>query len=150
MTSPGPTPASFIASRHGCLVLSSRSAVSDSSLALVSDTDRCFAPDASAVMNGRLMSVVAADDSSHFAFSAASRRRWMASLSPERSMPVSALNSRIRCWSSALSKSSPPRKVSPLVALTSKTPPLISRIDTSNVPPPRSYTAKRPSFLSAP
>eukprot|EP00955_Chlamydomonas_euryale_P039918 351544-Chlamydomonas_euryale.AAC.4 len=44
-----------------------------------------------------------------------------------------------------LSKSSPPRKVSPLVALTSNTPPMISRIDTSNVPPPKSYTAIVPS-----
>jgi len=49
------------------------------------------------------------------------------------------------------SKSSPPRCVSPLVDLTSNTPPFISRMDTSNVPPPRSYTAMvlPSSFLSA-
>ena len=37
-----------------------------------------------------------------------------------------------------MSKSSPPRKVSPLVDFTSNTPSPISRIDTSKVPPPRS------------
>src|SRR3979411_1214264 len=37
-----------------------------------------------------------------------------------------------------MSKSSPPRKVSPLVDFTSNTPSPISRIETSNVPPARS------------
>merc|ERR1719219_1625857 len=37
-----------------------------------------------------------------------------------------------------LSKSSPPRCVSPAVDFTSKTPSSIERIETSNVPPPRS------------
>jgi len=37
-----------------------------------------------------------------------------------------------------LSKSSPPKKVSPLVDLTSKTPSPISKMETSNVPPPKS------------
>jgi hypothetical protein len=50
----------------------------------------------------------------------------------------------------AWSKSSPPRKVSPLVALTSRTSLEISRMLTSKVPPPRSYTAINPSFLSWP
>mmetsp|Transcript_27244 Transcript_27244/g.83981 ORF Transcript_27244/g.83981 Transcript_27244/m.83981 type:complete len:223 (+) Transcript_27244:1255-1923(+) len=40
-----------------------------------------------------------------------------------------------------LSKSSPPRCVSPAVALTSKMPSSIVRSETSNVPPPRSKTA---------
>jgi hypothetical protein len=41
--------------------------------------------------------------------------------------------------------------VSPFVDLTSKTPSPTSRIDTSNVPPPKSYTAIVPlSFLSRP
>jgi hypothetical protein len=49
------------------------------------------------------------------------------------------------------SKSSPPRDVSPLVAFTSNTPPDISRIEISKVPPPRSYTAiTLPSVLSRP
>src|SRR2546428_4977057 len=39
------------------------------------------------------------------------------------------------------SKSSPPRKVSPLVDLTSNTPSPTVRIEISNVPPPRSKTA---------
>ena len=38
------------------------------------------------------------------------------------------------------SKSSPPRKVSPFVDLTSNTPSPISSTETSKVPPPRSYT----------
>src|SRR5580658_9820079 len=45
------------------------------------------------------------------------------------------------------SKSSPPRKVSPLVDLTSKTPSPISRMETSKVPPPRSKTAIFSSFF---
>ena len=40
----------------------------------------------------------------------------------------------------AASKSSPPRLLLPLVDLTSNTPSPNSRILTSNVPPPRSYT----------
>ena len=40
-----------------------------------------------------------------------------------------------------MSKSSPPKKVSPFVDLTSNTPSPNSRIETSNVPPPKSYTA---------
>ena len=49
------------------------------------------------------------------------------------------------------SKSSPPKNVSPLVDLTSNTPSPISRIETSNVPPPKSYTAIFwPFFLSSP
>ena len=41
--------------------------------------------------------------------------------------------------------------MSPLVDFTSKTPSPTSRIETSNVPPPRSYTAMVPlSFLSRP
>jgi len=36
------------------------------------------------------------------------------------------------------STSSPPQEVSPLVALTSKTPWLISKMEISNVPPPKS------------
>src|SRR5271165_2188337 len=42
---------------------------------------------------------------------------------------------------STWSKSSPPKWVSPFVALTSKTPSPTSRMLMSNVPPPRSKTA---------
>lgn len=47
----------------------------------------------SPVMKGRLMSVDAVDDSSHLAFSAASLSLCTATLSLERSMPDSRLNS---------------------------------------------------------
>ena len=144
------TPASFMQLLQGCLVRSRRSPTCFSSCDRDRDMLRCFAPDASAVMNGRLMSVCWVELSSILAFSAASRRRWTASLSCSRSMPCSFWNSAAKWCSRALSKSSPPRKVSPLVAFTSNTPPEISRMDTSNVPPPRSYTATRPSFLSMP
>ena len=48
-----------------------------------------------------------------------------------------------RCVNSTieLSKSSPPKNVSPLVDLTSNTPSPNSNIETSKVPPPKSYTA---------
>ena len=58
-----------------------RSSTSASNLARVSFIVRCLGPDASAVMNGRLISVCVVDDSSIFAFSAASLSRCSASLS---------------------------------------------------------------------
>lgn len=54
---------------------------------------------------------------------------------------TSLLNSFTMCLRRCWSKSSPPRKVSPLVDFTSNTPFWISRTEISNVPPPRSYTA---------
>ena len=54
---------------------------------------RCLGPLASAVMNGRLMSVDMVLESSTFAFSAASRTRCMAIVSFFRSMPVWRMNS---------------------------------------------------------
>src|SRR5258708_40367227 len=65
------------------------SPMSCSNLARVSDMLRCLGPDWSAVMNGRLRSVDMVDDSSIFAFSAASFRRCRAILSFDRSMPWS-------------------------------------------------------------
>src|SRR5438874_8918840 len=55
-------------------------------------------------------------------------------------MPWDFLNSATSQSTTALSKLSPPRWLSPEVALTSNTPSPISRIETSNVPPPRSKT----------
>ena len=132
------TPASFIAFCTGIAVLSTRSCVSSSNLALVRVMSKCFGPSAVAVMNGRLMFVVVAEDSSFFAFSAASFNLWSAILSVERSTPSAFLNSSIIHCVTLLSKSSPPRCVSPFVDNTSMTPSPISMIDTSNVPPPRS------------
>ena len=101
----------------------------------------CFGPVLSAVINGKLISVCVADDSSILAFSAASFSLCSASLSDFKSIPFSFLNSFNKYSTIELSKSSPPKNVSPLVDLTSNTPSPNSRIDTSNVPPPRSYTA---------
>ena len=76
--SPGLRPASLSAALTGPSVFLTRSATRSSSLARVSEMTRCFGPVASAVMYGRLISVVAVVDSSIFAFSAASLRRWRA------------------------------------------------------------------------
>ena len=53
---------------------------------------RCLGPEASAVMNGRLMVVWVTEDSSTFAFSAASNSRCSACGSARRSMPLSRWN----------------------------------------------------------
>src|SRR6059036_2833724 len=86
-------PASLSAVTQGCSRRSSRSAHSASSLARVSFMLRCFGPLWSAVTKGRLMSVSIAVESSHFAFSAASFRRWSAMRSLRRSIPWSLRNS---------------------------------------------------------
>mmetsp|Transcript_25082 Transcript_25082/g.63668 ORF Transcript_25082/g.63668 Transcript_25082/m.63668 type:complete len:347 (+) Transcript_25082:546-1586(+) len=138
LTSLVETPASLRQFLHGAMVRSTRSLVRASSLARVIFMLKCFGPVWSAVMKGRLMSVCVVDESSHFAFSPASRSRCSARLSLDRSSPCSCLNVSHRNLVSTLSKSSPPRCVSPLVAFTSKTPPEISSTDTSKVPPPRS------------
>ena len=67
--------------------------MSSSNLARVSFRSRCFGPEASAVMNGRLIGVSIMLESSIFAFSAASNRRCALIVSAERSMPLSFLNS---------------------------------------------------------
>ena len=89
-------PASRSACCTGPAVASTRSWVSSSNLALVRFISRCFGPSFVAVMNGRLMFVVVALESSFFAFSAASRSLCRAILSVERSMPSCALNCEIR------------------------------------------------------
>ncbi len=133
-------PASLMACFIGPTVFSMRSEVSSLSLARLSVMVMCLGPLASAVMNGRLISVLMALDSSILAFSAASTRRCTAILSWRRSIPCSFLNSSAIQSTTRLSKSSPPRWLLPLVALTSKTPSPSSRTDTSKVPPPRSKT----------
>ena len=86
-------PASESARLTGSAVLSTRSLVSSSNFALVRFISKCFGPSAVAVMNGRLIFVVVALESSFFAFSAASFSLWSAILSPERSTPSFALKS---------------------------------------------------------
>ena len=98
----------------------------------------CFGPDASEAMNGSATVVSSAVESSHFAFSAASLRRWRARRSWRRSIPLDCRNSARSQSMIARSKSSPPRKVSPDVERTSNIPLSILRIEMSNVPPPRS------------
>mmetsp|Transcript_17782 Transcript_17782/g.35712 ORF Transcript_17782/g.35712 Transcript_17782/m.35712 type:complete len:207 (-) Transcript_17782:541-1161(-) len=134
------TPESFRHVLHGVNVRSTSFSTSDSNFALVRRTFKCLGPEASAVMKGRDISVELSPSSSLLAFSAASRRRCMASASLLRSRPDSFLNSDSRKRSSSSSKSSPPSMVSPLVAFTSNTPPLISKMEISKVPPPRSNT----------
>ena len=86
-------PASESARLTGSWVFSTRSLVSSSNLALVRFISKCFGPSAVAVMNGRLIFVVVALESSFFAFSAASLNLWRAILSAERSTPSFALKS---------------------------------------------------------
>ena len=144
-------PASLSAFCTGIAVRSTRSWVSSSNLALVRFISRCFGPSAVAVIKGRLILVVVAVDSSFLAFSAASFSLWRAILSLDRSTPSAFLNSEIIQFVIALSKSSPPRRVSPLVDRTSITPSPISIMETSKVPPPKSYTMIFCSFsLSSP
>ena len=70
---------------------------------------RCLGPEASAVMNGRLMSAWAWNDRSFLAFSAASFSRCRAIWSLRRSIPCSFLNSSAMWFISVSSQSSPPR-----------------------------------------
>ena len=56
----------------------------------------CFGPVLSAVINGKFISVWVADESSIFAFSAASFNLCKANLSDFKSMPFSFLNSERR------------------------------------------------------
>uniref|UniRef100_A0A7C9ADP3 Uncharacterized protein n=1 Tax=Opuntia streptacantha TaxID=393608 RepID=A0A7C9ADP3_OPUST len=143
-------PASFRQFRQGERVLSISLSTRDSNFDLVRVMFKCFAPEASALINGRLMSVCDVDESSILAFSAASRSLCRARRSFLKSIPSVLLNSDTKNSNKVLSKSSPPKNVSPFVALTSKTPLDISRMETSKVPPPRSKTAIRPSLLVKP
>ena len=86
-------PASFKASRHGVMARLTRSSVRLSNFALVIFTNKCFGPDASAVIYGMFTSVSVVELSSILAFSADSRKRCSASLSLRTSIPLLFLNS---------------------------------------------------------
>jgi hypothetical protein len=145
--SAGRRPASASALRQGSSDRSTRSATSCSNLERESFRFRCFGPDWSAVTYGRFTSVLCAEESSIFAFSAASRRRCTAIGSRVRSTPWSFLNSATSQSITRWSRLSPPRWVSPFVAFTSTTFSPTSRIEMSNVPPPKSKTAIFSSFF---
>ena len=132
------SPASLNAFWTGSAVFSTKSCVNSSNFARLKFISKCFGPSAVAVMNGRLMFVVVAEDNSFFAFSAASFNLWSAILSVDKSTPSAFLNSSniqsVIFWS----KSSPPSLLLPDVDNTSITPSPISIMETSNVPPPKS------------
>ncbi len=147
----GSSPASAKALWVGPMVASTRSLVNSLNLALVISMSRWSGPLGPALIKGRLMLVACSPESSILAFSAASFSRWVAMRSWSKSIPCSFLNSAATYSISRRSKSSPPKRLLPLVALTSKTPSPTSRIDTSKVPPPRSKTRMVWSdFLSRP
>ena len=86
-------PASFNAWFTGPSVASTKSFINSSNFALVKFISKCFGPDASAVMNGKLMFVWPTPDKSFLAFSAASFNLCIAILSWLKSIPWSFLNS---------------------------------------------------------
>ena len=133
-------PASFKALRTGILVLSTNSSVNWLNWARVKVVSKWRGPLAPAVINGKEIWAWLAEERSFLAFSAASFKRCIAILSLDKSIPFSDLKLATNQSMMALSKSSPPRWVSPLVESTSKTPSPNSRMDTSKVPPPRSKT----------
>lgn len=144
-------PESLMHSSQGCIVFLRKPSTNFSNAALVRLYWKCFGPEWSEVRKGRLISDYKEDDSSIFAFSLASLILCMAILSLVMSMLDCFLNSLIRNSVIITSMSSPPHDVSPFVALTSKTPSIISNIEMSKVPPPRSYTAMTFYwFLSSP
>jgi len=78
------------------------------------------------------------DDNNLFALSHYVLNLLIALAFPLMSTPFAFLKSAQQCSTNLLSKSSPPKCVSPAVALTSKIPLSIVRMDTSKVPPPKS------------
>ena len=141
-------PASAKALRTGIFVLSTKSSVNSLNLARDNDVSKCKGPASPAAINGSEICASVVPDKSFLAFSAASFKRCIAILSWDRSIPLSALKFSTNQSMILLSKSSPPRCVSPLVDRTSNTPSPNSRIETSKVPPPRSNTKIRSSLTN--
>ena len=137
----GPKPASEIARLRGRRRRLTKSPQSSSNFARVSLSSICLGPSSVAVIKGRLISVTDNFDNSILAFSAASVslcKAWRSLFL--RSTPSCSKNCSANQLTMRRSKSLPPSWVSPLVALTSKTPSPISRMETSKVPPPKSKT----------
>ena len=96
---------------------------------------------------------VVADDKVRFALSHAVLSLLTDFFDSMRSILFFLLNSIAKCWTRRLSKSSPPKCVSPAVDLTSNIPSSIVKILTSNVPPPISKIntfCSSPASLSSP
>mmetsp|Transcript_142462 Transcript_142462/g.248509 ORF Transcript_142462/g.248509 Transcript_142462/m.248509 type:complete len:300 (+) Transcript_142462:1134-2033(+) len=90
-------------------------------------------------------------ESCRLAFSQARFRRAVALASLRTSNPCFFFSWDRKYFNSRVSKSSPPKWVSPEVATTSKKPSSMLRSDTSNVPPPKSNTRMcRSPFLFSP
>ena len=104
-------------------------------------------PASAVAIKGREMGVLCTPESSCLAFSAASVSRCRAWRSRRRSMWCWAKKASASQSTMRRSQSLPPSWVSPLVALTSKTPLAIRNTDTSKVPPPRSNTSTRLTAL---
>mmetsp|Transcript_17400 Transcript_17400/g.39763 ORF Transcript_17400/g.39763 Transcript_17400/m.39763 type:complete len:254 (-) Transcript_17400:860-1621(-) len=116
--------------------------LSVSNLARVSGTRRSSPPAKDSIS----ISAVTVEDSCRFARSTVAYRRRIAR-SPTSTFGC-ALAKVCSTHAAVLeSMSSPPRRVFPPVARTSKMPPSIASTDTSNVPPPRSNTS---TLLSLP
>ena len=86
-------PESFNAVLHGGIVFLIKSSTRASNFALVNFILMCFGPVLSAVINGKFISVCVVEESSIFAFSAASLSLCKANLSVLKSIPWSFLNS---------------------------------------------------------
>ena len=132
-------PASLSAISIGSTVSCTKSSVIFSNIARVNDASKCTGcPFISIVRNGRFTSVVITLESSIFAFSAASFNLLFVIGSRRSSNPFCALNVVAIQSMMRASKSSPPRCPFPWDASTSNTPSARFKIDTSNVPPPKS------------
>ena len=130
--------ASLNALRIGSNVRSTNDFVISSNLARVKLISKCNGPAGPAEINGKLICVCITPLKSFLAFSAASFKRCIAIGSCLKSIAFSFLKESAIQSTKTLSKSSPPKCVSPFVDNTSNVPSAKSRILTSKVPPPKS------------